>query len=344
MTKHTILFLAANPVGTNRLALDQEARAIQLELERSGYRDRFELVTWWAAEPQDLLRELRKHRPTIVHFSGHGKGGSIGSAGAVVRDLGAANDGDGEPQEGLYFQRSDGQPQLVSTAALEETFCATGDSVKLVVLSACFSKAQAAALARHVKCVVGVAGAIRDDAAQSFATGFYGGLGEGESFARAFQQGRAAMSLDGLPHSDLLWLEFGPGADASESIPALDVSPGRVATSRRRLAPADARGSTMTSRRLVRLCESEGLETNHQTQWMQIGPVGTTGPGARDSRIFYVSHSQDIADLRRSSGPADLLARAVECGGVVNIGQIVARIPLSLFSEEEWIRLIRYNL
>jgi hypothetical protein len=58
--KHTILFLAANPLGTDRVALDREARAIQVELERSGFRDRFELVTRWAAEPLDLLRELRK--------------------------------------------------------------------------------------------------------------------------------------------------------------------------------------------------------------------------------------------------------------------------------------------
>jgi hypothetical protein len=32
MKKHTILFLAANPLGTDRLALDREARAIQVEL------------------------------------------------------------------------------------------------------------------------------------------------------------------------------------------------------------------------------------------------------------------------------------------------------------------------
>jgi hypothetical protein len=73
--KHTILFLAANPLGTDRVALDREARAIQVELERSGFRDRFELVTRWAAEPLDLLRELRKLKPTVVHFSGHGTTG-----------------------------------------------------------------------------------------------------------------------------------------------------------------------------------------------------------------------------------------------------------------------------
>ena len=72
MKKHKILFLAANPGGTDRLALDREARAIQVELERSGYRDRFEFETRWAVEPLDLLRELRRLKPTVVHFSGQG--------------------------------------------------------------------------------------------------------------------------------------------------------------------------------------------------------------------------------------------------------------------------------
>ena len=40
VTKHVILFLAANPRDTDRLAPDQEARSIRLELKRSGYRDR----------------------------------------------------------------------------------------------------------------------------------------------------------------------------------------------------------------------------------------------------------------------------------------------------------------
>jgi hypothetical protein len=65
-----ILFLAANPRDTDRLALDREARSIRVELKGSGYRDRFDFVTQWAAEPLDLLRELRELKPTIVHFCG----------------------------------------------------------------------------------------------------------------------------------------------------------------------------------------------------------------------------------------------------------------------------------
>jgi hypothetical protein len=42
-----------------RDGLDQEASAIRKELKRSGYRDRFELVTRWAAEPHDLVAASR---------------------------------------------------------------------------------------------------------------------------------------------------------------------------------------------------------------------------------------------------------------------------------------------
>ena len=64
------MFLAANPSGTDHLALDREARSIHAERKRSGYRDRFEFVTRWAAEPLDLLREVRELGPTVVHVSG----------------------------------------------------------------------------------------------------------------------------------------------------------------------------------------------------------------------------------------------------------------------------------
>jgi hypothetical protein len=194
MKKHTILFLAANPSGTNPLALDREARSIHVELERSGYRDHFDFETRWAAEPLDLLRELRKLKPTVVHYSGHGG------------------------QNGLFFQAADGRAQVVSATAIAETFGAAGASVKLVILNACYSQAQADALLAHVDCVVGMDGAIPDDAARSFAIGFYGGLGERESVGVAYKQGRAAISLEGLSESDCPQLKVRDGVDANQLV------------------------------------------------------------------------------------------------------------------------------
>src|SRR4249920_2099405 len=139
--KHVILFLAANPHDTGRVALDREARAIHLELKRSGYRDRFDFVTRWAAEPLDLLRELRELKPTVVHFSGHGGGGvseAPGTAPSRVVVVVPAPSGD-EPH-GLYFHDAAGGAQVVSPEAIAQTFGAAGASVKLVVLNACFTE------------------------------------------------------------------------------------------------------------------------------------------------------------------------------------------------------------
>jgi hypothetical protein len=213
---HVILFLAANPIGTDRLALDREAHAIQVELERSGHRDRFAFVTRWAAEPLDLLRELRRLRPTVVHFSGHG---GDGTASATHPD---AAQRAREPAQGLYFQTSEGRAQKVSATALRDTFAAAGSSVKLVVLSACYSEPQAEVLLASVDCVVGMTGAISSDAARSFAIGFYGGLGEQEPVAAAYQQGRAAISLLGLRDAAQPRLKIRAGVDASRLVLAAD--------------------------------------------------------------------------------------------------------------------------
>jgi hypothetical protein len=168
-----------------------------VELERSGHRARFEFETRWAAEPLDLLRELRRLKPTVVHYSGHGG------------------------PDGLYFQGPGGLPQLVSQQALEATFGAAGSSVRVVVLNACFTEAHADALLAHVDCVVGTDGPILDGAARSFAIGFYGGLGERESVRNAYRQGCAAISLEsGLPSPS-------PHRDLSEPAPMSSAGPAR---------------------------------------------------------------------------------------------------------------------
>ena len=221
MTKQTILFLAANPTSSSPLALDREARAIHVELERSGERERFEFVTRWAVEPMDLLRELRKLRPTVVHFSGHGQQAPAGPASAGA--TGNGPQGSAQPSHpsqagGLYFQAADGRAQLVSASAIEQTFGAAGASVRLIVLNACYSAAQADALLQHVDCVVGMSGAIGDDAARHFAVGFYGGFGEREPVEAAYQQGKAAIALEGLRDKDLPQLKARPGVDATRLV------------------------------------------------------------------------------------------------------------------------------
>src|SRR5215813_6436682 len=106
--KHVILFLAANPHDTGRLALDREARSIHMELKRTGYRDRFDFETRWAAEPLDLLREMRELKPTVVHFSGHGARSAPAHEAARGRDVVIEPAAPDLESQGLCFQDSAG--------------------------------------------------------------------------------------------------------------------------------------------------------------------------------------------------------------------------------------------
>jgi hypothetical protein len=195
---HVILFVSANPTTAQPLALAEEERAIREELQRSTARDAFVLHTRTAAQPLDLLRALRDVRPAVVHFSGHGG------------------------QRGLQFQGPTRQPQIVSGSALSRTFAAAGSSVKVIVLNACYSDDQARLLRAHVDCVIGMSGAIDDDAARSFAVGLHGGFAAHESVAAAFAQGCAAIALDDLPDEDRPRLLVREGIRAEAVILAAD--------------------------------------------------------------------------------------------------------------------------
>jgi hypothetical protein len=208
-TKNTILFLAADPAGTDEFALGRQARAIHEELERAGGRHRFELVTRWAPTPLDLLRELRRVRPMVVHFAGSGQQSAAHRPGQALI---------GDRFGGLFFQGLDGRPRFVATSALQEMFGAAGSSVKLVVLNGCYSELQAEALLQHVDCVVGTRGTVDPAAAKAYAIGFFGGLGEHESVATAHKQGCAAVSLEGLHDGDRPRLKVRPGVDAGKLV------------------------------------------------------------------------------------------------------------------------------
>lgn len=67
-----ILLLAANPTDSMRLGIDKEFRAIDRALREAEHRDDFEVESHLAVRFDDLAGLLMRHKPDIVHFSGHG--------------------------------------------------------------------------------------------------------------------------------------------------------------------------------------------------------------------------------------------------------------------------------
>jgi hypothetical protein len=170
-----ILILAANPQGTVSLRLDEEVREIKAGFQRSRYRDQFAIDYQLASRPKDVQRAMLTLKPQIVHFCGHGEG-----------------------EAGLVLEDNAGRAKRVSTKALADLF-RLFDGVECVLLNACYSEVQAKAIAQHIPYVIGMNQAIGDRAAIEFATSFYEGLGAGGSVEFAFDLGRNAMQLEGIP-------------------------------------------------------------------------------------------------------------------------------------------------
>ena len=190
--KTKILFLAANPIGTGHLALDEELRGIKEKLREAPTNNDIELVDVLAARPNDWLDALNAQRFSMVHFSGHGtRGGALQHVGR------------------------DGVAQPVSIQALKETLRILKGDICLVVLNACYSRQQAELIAEDIDCVIAMNESIYDKAAITFIKAFYRALFTGKSVQNAFEQGRAALMLNGLKDAHVPELLVRPGVDAS---------------------------------------------------------------------------------------------------------------------------------
>ena len=189
-----ILLLAANPMTSQRLRIDEEVRAIEGKVGSSTLRAAVQFRSRWATRPGDLQQALLEENPDVVHFSGHG-GGTIG----VVLHSETGTD-----------------VSLVSSAALAQLFAVLKDNIRLVVLNACYSEEQAKAIVEEIDCVVGMADSIGDDGAGTFAAAFYRGLAYGKSVQTAFDLGLNELQLMGLMDDEAVpVLLIREGVDAS---------------------------------------------------------------------------------------------------------------------------------
>jgi hypothetical protein len=170
-----ILFLTANTLDTSRLRLDKEIREIDRALRQADFHDKFDIEQHWAVRVADLQGYLLRHKPHIVHFSGHGSQSSE-----------------------IILEDNFGKSAPVSIRALSKLFSVLKDNIRCVVLNACYSEKQAQAIAEHIDCVIGMSKAIGDTSAISFASAFYQALGFGRNIQTAFDLGCLQIDLDRL--------------------------------------------------------------------------------------------------------------------------------------------------
>ncbi len=169
-----ILILSANPLGTERLRLDQEVREIREAIQKSRNRESIDIIVATAVRTMDIQEEILYNEPQIVHFCGHGAG-----------------------TNGLIFEDINGRAKPVTTESLTTLFRFTS-YVECVVLNACYSITQAEGIANTIKYVVGMRQELGDKAAIKYSRGFYFSIGCGHSYDIAHEHGRIAIQIEGL--------------------------------------------------------------------------------------------------------------------------------------------------
>lgn len=198
MSRHVILFLAANPRATTRLALDEECAAIEREFRMHPILDDFDFQSRWAVSVHDVADHAHELQPVIIHFSGDGSG----SAKRRTQNGEHYYDTDAALDAGIYLQRERTvQAQWAGAGALRGLLSSAAPSTRVIVLNRCFNDFVARLLLRS--CVVGMDGAVSDDISHSFAVTFYRALGNRCSIGNAVEQAIASLADKRLPDEHL---------------------------------------------------------------------------------------------------------------------------------------------
>jgi hypothetical protein len=178
-TVPTVLIVCASPLDQDRLRLGSEEKQIRQALQRSRNREQWRIESNQAVTVDDLRRALLDHRPTVVHFSGHG-----------------GNDG-------LCFETVDGMSHSADMTPLAKLLHIFRADLRCVVLNACYSKPQAELIREEIDYVIGMSKSIDDDSAAKFAVAFYDAVFAGTDFRTAFDLGCTTLDLNNLPDSEV---------------------------------------------------------------------------------------------------------------------------------------------
>lgn len=161
--KSVVLLVGASPSDRDALLLSAEFDMINASVRQGTFRDDLRIEQSQNTLASELVPDLLRAAPMLVHFSGHGR-----KSGELV------------------FENPDGTSAALRSDLLSAVFAGFSDSIRCVVLNACWSETQADVIGAHVPVVVGMSSKVSDLAALNFSSTFYLAVSEGKSVSEAF--------------------------------------------------------------------------------------------------------------------------------------------------------------
>lgn len=214
--------VSANPYPDRPLKIDIEQRAILRRLPAS-----WEIKSAPAAQISDILFDLRRFKPDIVHFSAHGSG----MARIVLLD-------------------GHGEPEGISRGVMDSLFNVMGGKIRLVVMSACYSRSQAAEMAEFVDCVIGTDDTLNDDNSITFSEQFYDALVAGRSVGRAVQEANILLTKVPDEHKPSLSAKAGVDPQTVFLVPTVRAK-GRRSSAAKKSSSTKAKTTAVSRKKLL---------------------------------------------------------------------------------------------
>lgn len=177
-TAKSILFAASNPTNQASLQTDLEHRTIREEMQKGEHRSAFQFLPIQTAVRITELMRAFNSKPKIVHFSGHGE------------------------EEGIIISNDQNEALVLGEATLKRLFRPLIGNTELVLLNSCYSAHQAEMISKMGMIVIGHNLPVGDDAAISFAKGFYLGLSEGMSYEDAYNAGLTTILAENAEYAE----------------------------------------------------------------------------------------------------------------------------------------------
>lgn len=177
-----IALLVTNPKRNSALQTGIEARDIESALKATGKWNEIDLKLFLAPTLNELIDALNIFRPNILHFSGHGGGGTL-----LFDNEKAGNDG-GTVLDFDMVARVIGETKV---------------RPNLLVLAACDTVDGSDRFMNVVPAVVAMADPIDDDAACAFSARFYQSLAGGASIRNALNQAKILLEHKGYADAAL---------------------------------------------------------------------------------------------------------------------------------------------
>lgn len=162
--RQVVLVLAASPGDHPELAIAEEMRVIEEELDMR----RFRVVPGWSVTVEQALSLIEEHRPVIVHFVGHA-----------------------DPHALMLMSKNKKKAARLSYAEFVDNL---RHRPRCLILNACVS-GSATDLTRSIDLVIGMRARVTDEVGRLFARSFYGGLDGTQSVQAVFAAACAALGL-----------------------------------------------------------------------------------------------------------------------------------------------------